>query len=162
MRNTNIENIRGIRNNNPLNIRHSASRWQGMRMEQQDKEFVQFENMAMGYRAAWRVLETYWCHFEKENKPYTVKNIIHRWAPPVENDSEAYVRTLCRLSGLGANEAMPRPSTSQMLRKHEMRYMGDRRKLVLLIKAMACVECGLRPEDINETDITDGYAAAFE
>lgn len=76
MRNKNIETIRGIRNNNPLNIRHSASRWQGMRMEQTDKKFVQFESMAMGYRAAWRVLETYWGHFEKENKPYSVKNII--------------------------------------------------------------------------------------
>ena len=72
MKNKNIETIRGIRNNNPLNICHSASRWQGMRMEQTDKEFVQFESMAMGYRAAWRVLETYWGHFEKEKKPYTV------------------------------------------------------------------------------------------
>lgn len=105
----NIENTRGIRNNNPLNIRHSASRWQGMRVEQTDKEFVQFESMAMGYRAAWRVLETYWSHFLKENKPFSVKNIIHRWAPPAENDSEAYVRTVCRLSGLGGQRSHASP-----------------------------------------------------
>ena len=47
---------RGLRNNNPLNIRHSASRWQGARVEQTDKAFVQFTSLAMGYRAAWRIL----------------------------------------------------------------------------------------------------------
>ena len=47
---------RAIRNNNPLNIRHSADRWDGMRMEQTDKSFVQFQSMAYGYRAAWK----YW------------------------------------------------------------------------------------------------------
>ena len=55
---------RGLRNNNPLNIRHSASRWQGARVEQTDKAFVQFTSMKMGYRAAWRILETYYKHFE--------------------------------------------------------------------------------------------------
>ena len=47
---------RGIKNNNPLNIRHSADQWQGAREEQTDKEFVQFTSMAYGYRAAWKVL----------------------------------------------------------------------------------------------------------
>ena len=55
--------MRGIRNNNPLNIRHSADRWQGAREEQTDKSFVQFTTMAYGYRAAWKVLESYWHHF---------------------------------------------------------------------------------------------------
>ena len=54
---------RGIRNNNPLNIRHSADQWQGARAQQTDPSFVQFESMAYGYRAAWKVLETYWNHF---------------------------------------------------------------------------------------------------
>lgn len=34
---------RGIRNNNPLNIRRSADHWQGMRDEQTDPSFVQFK-----------------------------------------------------------------------------------------------------------------------
>ena len=50
---------RGQRNNNPLNIRHSADQWQGARAEQTDKSFVQFETMAYGYRAAWKTLESY-------------------------------------------------------------------------------------------------------
>ena len=37
---------RGLRNNNPLNIRHSADRWRGVRKEQTDPSFVQFESMA--------------------------------------------------------------------------------------------------------------------
>ena len=59
---------RGIRNNNPLNIRHSADRWQGARGEQKDKSFVQFKSMAYGYRAAWKTLQSYYnrfCHPER-------------------------------------------------------------------------------------------------
>jgi len=102
---------RGLRNNNPLNIRHSASRWQGARVEQTDKAFVQFTSMTMGYRAAWRILETYYKHFEAQHKPFTPRNIIYRWAPPNENDSEAYLRRVCRLTNLAGNEALARPSS---------------------------------------------------
>ena len=101
---------RGLRNNNPLNIRHSASRWQGARVEQTDKAFVQFTSMTMGYRAAWRILETYYKHFEAQHKPFTPRNIIYRWAPPNENDSEAYLRRVCQLTNLAGNEALVQPS----------------------------------------------------
>ena len=101
---------RGLRNNNPLNIRRSASQWQGMRTEQTDTAFVQFTSMVMGYRAAWRTLETYYKHFETERKPFTPRNIIYRWAPPNENDSEAYLRSICRLTSLAGNEPLKRPS----------------------------------------------------
>ena len=105
---------RGLRNNNPLNIRHSASRWQGARAEQTDKAFVQFTSMTMGYRAAWRILETYYNHFEREHKPFTPRNIIFRWAPPNENDSEAYLRSVCRLTNLAGNEPLLRPSSCRV------------------------------------------------
>ena len=101
---------RGLRNNNPLNIRHSASRWQGARVEQTDKAFVQFTSMTMGYRAAWRILETNFKHFETQHQPFTPRNIIFRWAPPDENDSEAYLRQVCQLTNLAGNEALARPS----------------------------------------------------
>ena len=67
---------RGLRNNNPLNIRHTADRWKGACIHQTDKSFVQFETMAYGYRAAWKVLDTYCLTFKKERKAYTVRNII--------------------------------------------------------------------------------------
>ena len=60
---------RGIRNNNPLNIRHSADRWQGAAEEQNDPSFVQFKSMAYGYRAAWKTLESYWNYFYRSKQP---------------------------------------------------------------------------------------------
>ena len=111
---TKTKQPRGLRNNNPLNIRHSASRWQGARVEQTDKAFVQFTSMTMGYRAAWRILETYFKHFEAQHKPFTPRNIIYRWAPPNENDSEAYLRSVCRLTNLAGNEALVRPSSCRV------------------------------------------------
>ena len=40
---------RGIRNNNPLNIRRTQTVWKGMKKEVTDKEFVEFKSMAYGY-----------------------------------------------------------------------------------------------------------------
>jgi len=125
---------RGLRNNNPLNIRRSADRWEGERMEQTDPTFVQFTTMAYGYRAAWKVLESYWKRFKQERKPFTVGNIIARWAPHCENETEAYVKTVLKLTALGGNERLPRPFRGIALDK-----------LGRLVAAMTVVECGIRP-----------------
>lgn len=55
------------------------------------------------------VQKTYWKHFRDARKPITPHSILRRWAPPAENNTEAYLRTVCRLSGLGGNENMPDP-----------------------------------------------------
>ena len=144
---------RGIRNNNPLNIRRSSTHWQGARKEQTDKSFVQFETMAYGYRAAWKVLQTYYERFCTQGKPFTVRNIIERWAPPTENDTDAYVRAVVKLSGLGGNENMPRP-------KHYWNF-EEVDKLVRLIRAMVCVENGIKWEKVDTKDIWKGYDLAF-
>lgn len=145
--------MRGIRNNNPLNIRHSADKWQGARTEQTDKAFVQFVSMAYGYRAAWKVLDNYCLTFKRDRKVFNVRNIISRWAPPVENDTEAYVRAVVALSGLGGNENMPRP-------KHYWNF-GEVEKLVSLIAAMTCVENGIKMEQVDRAAIWEGYDLAF-
>lgn len=100
---------RGLRNNNPLNIRHSRSCWQGMAKEQNDAAFVTFQSMAYGYRAAWRTLFTYFYRFITEKKPFTVRNIISRWAPPSENDTESYIRTVLQLTSIGGQEKLLPP-----------------------------------------------------
>ena len=79
-------------------------------MTQTDKSFVQFQSMAYGYRAAWKVLDTYCLRFTREREAFNVRNIIARWAPPSENDSDAYIRTVVSLSGLGGYENIPRPN----------------------------------------------------
>ena len=143
-----------MRNNNPLNIRRSASQWQGMRTEQTDRAFVQFTSMVMGYRAAWRTLETYYKHFEAERKPFTPRNIIYRWAPPMENDSEAYLRRICHLTTLAGNAPLSRPS--------RILTSEDKEKLVSLIAAMACVENGIKMEAVSKEDIRTAHRMAFK
>ena len=157
---------RGLRNNNPLNIRHSASRWQGARVEQTDKAFVQFTSMTMGYRAAWRILETYYKHFETQHKPFTSRNIIYRWAPPNENDSEAYLRRVCRLTNLAGNEALMRPSqVSARSSQNPQPLLNDaytapdpqaKTKLIDLLAAMTCVENGITMKEVDRRAIEEG------
>ena len=42
---------RGLRNNNPGNIRNSSTVWVGEITPSKDKSFKQFKSMAYGYRA---------------------------------------------------------------------------------------------------------------
>lgn len=140
---------RGLRNNNPLNIRHSTDKWRGARAEQTDKSFVQFTSMAYGYRAAWRVLASYRERFAKEGQPLTPRTIIQRWAPPIENNTDAYLRTVCRLTGLGGNERL------------EWQATGGRERMVRLLKGMTCVECGIGMAQVDEPAIMRGYEMAF-
>ena len=141
---------RGQRNNNPLNIRHSADHWQGARAEQTDKAFVQFETMAYGYRAAWKTLESYWKYFHRIGRPYNVKTIITRWAPPSENDTQNYIRTVLRLSGLGGNENLPQPSRGV-----------DIPRLERLLTAMTTMECGTPYSEVDTASIRQGFDLAF-
>ena len=141
---------RGLRNNNPLNIRHSADEWLGARKKQTDKAFVQFRNMTYGYRAAWKIMQSYYERFVLRNKQFTVRNIISRWAPPTENDTEAYIRSVMNLSGIGGKENLLPPSN----------VFGYRR-LSRLLAAMTCVECGIPMEQVDTDAIFKGYRLAF-
>lgn len=77
---------RGIRNNNPGNIRRSSSRWLGIASYKTDLEFVQFESMDYGLRALMVLIRNY---IKKGyNTPY---KIIHRYAPKNENNTAAYL-----------------------------------------------------------------------
>ena len=142
--------MRGLKNNNPLNIRHSADRWQGARAEQTDKAFVQFESMAYGYRAAWKTLQSYYNRFCRQGQAFTVRNIIHRWAPPNENDTEAYIRTVLTLSGIGAKENLLPPENTDSYHR-----------LSKLLAAMTVMENGIRPHQVDTEAIYQGYKLAF-
>ncbi|MGM9759917.1 MAG: structural protein P5, partial [Parabacteroides sp.] len=61
-----------------------------------DRQFKQFRSMAYGYRAMFRILDNYVRRYRLD----TVEKIIARWAPENENDTKAYISTVCRLSGL--------------------------------------------------------------
>lgn len=83
---------RGLRNCNPGNIRITKDKWQGLRANQEDKSFFQFETMAYGYRALIRTLQNYRIKWGCQ----TIADFINRWAPPVENNTSGYISRVCR------------------------------------------------------------------
>ncbi|MCV4272312.1 structural protein [Pseudomonas capsici] len=98
---------RGIRNFNPGNIRHAKGvRWQGQAATQTDNEFVQFTDPRWGIRAIARVLITYQDKRRAADgsRIDTVREIIERWAPPNENNTEAYVVSVARVLKIGPDD----------------------------------------------------------
>ena len=142
--------MRGLRNNNPLNIRHSKDQWQGAAETQTDKEFVQFKSMAYGYRAAWRILQTYYERFCMQSKPFMVRTIIERWAPPNENNTEAYIRQVLKLASIGGNEKLLPPSNP-----------SGYGRLSRMVAAMTCMENGIAYAQVDTAAIAQGYKLAF-
>lgn len=99
---------RGIRNHNPGNIRHAkATRWQGMATHQTDPQFVQYSDPRWGIRAIARVLITYQDKRQAaDGSPIdTVRDIIQRWAPSNENNTDAYTNSVARALGLNPDTA---------------------------------------------------------
>lgn len=90
---------RGIRNNNPGNIRH-GDKWKGMKQNQTDKSFIQFSMPEYGIRAIAIILKNYQSRYGLD----TIKKIISRWAPSSENDTESYIRTVSGIVGVGPDE----------------------------------------------------------
>ena len=98
---------RGIRNNNPLNIRRSKDQWQGLRAQQTDASFCQFESLEYGWRAAFLLLTRTYYH---KYRLYTIRMIISKWAPPQENLTATYIQNVCRLTGIPPDEPSDQPA----------------------------------------------------
>jgi len=78
---------RGIRNNNPGNIRLSATSWLGQQSSQNDPDFVQFTTPLYGVRSLMKTLLTYYERYDLN----TVESLINRYAPPYENTTDNYI-----------------------------------------------------------------------
>lgn len=90
---------RGERNNNPLNLRYnSLNNWRGQ-VGHDEKNFCIFRTLEDGVYAAARTLHTY----VTKHDLHTLPQIVSRWAPSTENDVEAYVKTVSRISGISRN-----------------------------------------------------------
>lgn len=83
---------RGLRNNNPGNIRITKDKWKGLRPVQEDKEFFQFSDMKWGYRALIRTLQNY----RRRHGCQTIADFIRRWAPSTENNTSGYISRVCK------------------------------------------------------------------
>lgn len=92
--------IRGIRNNNPGNIdRQKGVNWQGMAADQSaDPRFVVFSAPEWGIRAMARILRTY-----QGRGDVTIAQIISKWAPPSENNTNAYIGAVSSEVGIPPN-----------------------------------------------------------
>ena len=130
---------RGIRNNNPLNIRRYGTKWEGLSPVQEDKSFFQFRTMAYGYRAAIKTIHTYFNKYGLK----TIRRIIHRWAPPCENDTETYIKVVAGRSGISPDAEI---------------NIYDQQQMIAIVSAMSYMENGIEPD---EEDVYMGYLMAF-
>ncbi|ARB11956.1 endolysin [Salmonella phage STP-2] len=97
---------RGIRNNNPGNIEW-GSPWQGLipRSEATDSRFAQFKDPASGIRAIAVTLTTYYDKRKANDgsKIDSVREVIERWAPAVENNVSAYAKQVAAVLAVDPN-----------------------------------------------------------
>lgn len=91
---------RGIRNNNPGNIRKSSINWQGLAKEQTDSDFLIFSSMTYGCRALLKIINTYYT----QRNCKTIRSIINRYAPPNENNTEFYITHVSQQCNVSPDE----------------------------------------------------------
>ena len=92
---------RGIRNNNPLNIRRAKIPWIGeVHFEKDDKSFCQFQTLELGWRAVFYLLRKKMLKY----RSVSIKDIISEWAPPIENHTDKYIDFVAKKIGVRATE----------------------------------------------------------
>jgi hypothetical protein len=96
-----MHNTRGERNNNPGNIRISAANWKG-KVAGSDAAFETFANPQDGIRAMSKLLRTYQTKYNLR----TVRQLVTRWAPAAENNTESYIRSVAGAMGVGPDDAV--------------------------------------------------------
>ena len=128
---------RGIRNNNPLNIR-VGNKWKGEVSHPTDKQFEQVVSMEWGVRAAVIILRRYIRRYGLN----TIARIIAKWAPANENNTRAYVKAVATKVGISPDAQV----------KYE-----DEQLMCSIADAMIRVECG---QSIDMAIIKKGYAMA--
>lgn len=128
---------RGIRNNNPLNIR-IGNTWLGERDNPTDPAFEEFVTMEFGIRAAFIILRRYIRRYKKN----TIASIISTWAPATENQTQKYIDIVSEKCGLAPDFPID---------------YEDEETMTQLVSAMAQVECG---QKIPMEKIVKGYKMA--
>lgn len=128
---------RGLRNKNPGNIRHNpANDWNGM-VGQDEGGFVVFSGAHFGIRAIGKIIDSY-----QRRGVWMLRDVIEEWAPPEENQSDAYLSHVMFLTGWQAAQVPQRTE-------------GD---YVALVKAIIKHENGINP--FTDQFITDALAMA--
>lgn len=130
---------RGIRNNNPLNIR-KGNNWKGERPVQKDKAFEEFVTMQFGIRAGFIILRKYVTGYNGLTCKFnTIDKIVRRWAPPSENATQKYIDFVAKDMGISP---------------HQTISFSNRKLMCDLVYAMIFVECGQR---VDRATIESAY-----
>ncbi|HFZ1708087.1 TPA: structural protein [Citrobacter sedlakii] len=129
---------RGIRNNNPGNIRW-GDEWKGLVPETQrtDKSFCQFTTPEYGIRAMIIILRNY----QRKHGLSTISGIINRWAPTNENDTQSYIISVAKVTGVAPDQRID---------------TNDSRLMMKLLQAIIKHENGSQPYGF------DTFVRAFE
>jgi len=97
---------RGLRLNNPGNLKElpgDITSWKGERATDDDPIFEEFVDHFHGIRAMGRVLDSY-----QRRGVDTIEQIIHTYAPGIENDTESYIRAIERTTGFNRTDIIGR------------------------------------------------------
>ena len=127
------ENLpRGIRNNNPGNIKNNPNnRWVGLSPCQNDKDFCVFISAKYGIRALSIILRNYQSRYGLK----TVKDIINRYAPTIENNTNSYVKSVCQFLEITDTTTID---------------IGEECVMLCLLKAIIRHENGIQPYSNEE------------
>lgn len=131
--------VRGIRNNNPGNLRKTNIMWQGKVVPGTDASFEQFKTMALGIRAM--LLDIIGKHKRGLD---TIQELINVYAPPIENDTTGYVNSVSTRTGIGRNVV----------------YAPTKENFIKIAKAMAYIENGPDALLIPDKDWSEGWRMA--
>lgn len=140
------------RNNNPGNLRYvgQAGATKG------EKGFAKFHSDDAGIAALEKQLL-----LEQSRGRNTIGEIMEKYAPRNENDTDAYIKTLSRSTGFGANEELdfndPITATKiiQGISKHE-----SGKDYLKYDQIMQVVQSSLRGGSIKPSNTSQGTAAA--
>lgn len=117
----------GFRINNPLHLRYStANNWKGQTGQQSG--FCVFDTPENGLRAAMINLKSY-----RKIGVVTIGDIVSRWAPPAENDTENYIAFVCNKLRKNRNDEIKQTSED----------------FIALLQAMSIMEIGAQPYDVQ-------------
>ena len=135
------KSVRGLLNNNPLNIRISKTKpWKGEVRPSRDASFAEFRSMEWGYRAAFKLLDNY----RRLHSCRTLSDFISRWAPPSENNTRAYIDFVSTRTGVAPDA-----------------ILDTRDELVMrsVVAAMSRMENGVEPDP---EEIRGGWVLLME
>lgn len=93
--------IRGIRNNNWLNIKFDPDNDFIGQTGYDSKGFARFSHPIYSLRAGFRLLNTY-----KQKGIDTIESIITRFAPSTENPTTEYIKTVSKLTGISPSSTI--------------------------------------------------------